>query len=385
MKKAIDEKIRKYLDMLVGEMTFREAHEGTRLEILNHIEEQIETGMSYGLSKEDATQDSLLKMGDPVKIGKSLNQIHRPRFDFILPLLGMVLSAVGLWNLSDTKWIGLQVAWISIGLIIMTALYFLPIRQFKNVIASLYGVAILALIASHFSGVTYDGQTYLSVAGLNIKIVDLSGCLFALGFSALGSYVRPSRWSTLWLLGLFLVPMFYFSLSGFIWPGLLLLTSGLCYLGMQKISNVSFIGAGVSGTGMLMSRFSESLVPMSEVNRLIVENAHTDYAIRTMSTAVAVEIFSGAMFIVIMLYGIRSALAIKDLSVRSMAVAGMCLVTVQIITSILANVGVFPMIAAGVNVPFISYGGSGIVSSFLIIGAVVACYKRKNISFLTQN
>lgn len=381
MKNHINEQIQKYLNTMIGEMTFSEAQEGAKQEILSHIEEHVATGMSYGLSNEEAIHDALKRMGSPNEIGQSLNQIHRPRFDFILPLLALALTMVGLWNLYGGGFMGLQTAWITLGLVLMTSLYFLPMRKFRNIVASLYGVAIVGLIAAYFSGVTADGQPYLSLAGLNIKIVDMAGSLFALGFAALGLRIKGSRWATLSLIALFLVPLAYFSFNGFIWSGMLFLVSGLCFLGMQNISTASLIGTGIVGAGMLILRVSASLVSVEAVGKAIVENAHTDYAMRSLGTAFAMEILAGSLLVASILYGVRLALGIKDAGLRSLAVVGMCLLAVQIFTSVLANVGLLPMIAAGVNVPFVSYGGSGIIANFLILGIVVACYKRKSLVF----
>lgn len=377
MKKNFDEEIQKYLDVVASEMTFSEARKEVQLEILSHIEEHIENGISYGLSQKDAIQDSLHKMGDPVLIGRSLNQIHKPRFNFILTLLALALSTIGLWNLSGTKWFTLQAAWIGIGLFALVSIYFVPIKKFKTFVSSLYGIAAIGILASYFCGTTADGQPYLSFFGVNIKIVDMAGVLFALGFAGLSSHFSNIRRKTFWLGGLFLAPMVYFSFNGYIWPGLLFGVSAMCFLGMQNISTGSFVGLGILGSGMLASHFSEALVPISEVNKAIMENAHTDYALHSMNESMGAEIFSGILFVIVLTYGSRVALAIKDKELRSFAIVGISLMLVQIFTSVLANIGMFPMISAGINIPFISYGGSGIVSNFLIIGILVACYKRK--------
>lgn len=377
MEKTFNEEIQKYLNTVAAEMTFAEARKEAQLEILSHIEEHIETGMSYGLSQQEAIKDSLRRMGDPKLIGKSLNQIHKPTFNFILPLLALALSIIGLWNLSGTKWIAVQTVWIGMGLFTLASVYFLPVKMFKAFVSSLYGIAAISILVTYFYGAMADGQPYLSFFGVNIRIVDMAGFLFALGFAGLSSRFNNFRHKALLLGGLFLAPMAYFSLNGYIWPGLLFGVSAMCCLGMQSISTSSFVGLGILSSGMLASRFTEALVPIHEVNKAIIENAHTDTALRSMSDAVAAEVLIGVLFVVLLTYGSRVAFAIKDKDLRSFAIAGITLTLVQIFTSVLANLGMFPMISAGINIPFISYGGSGIVSNFLIIGILVACHKRK--------
>jgi cell division protein FtsW (lipid II flippase) len=379
MKQALDSKLEEYLNDISNEMTFSEARESARAEIRSHIEEHIAAALSYGLLREEAIQQAFVKVGDPRSLGVSLNQVHRPRFDFILPLLATTLSMVGVWNLSETKWIGLQLLWVFAGLLLMTGIYLLPVRHFRTFVASLYGIAVVGLAASYFSGISYDGQPYLKLAGLSIKIVDVAGSLFALGLSSLFWKIPDRRGGLALKLILFLAPLAFFSANGFIWSGMLLLVSGLCLLGMQKLSNVSYVGVGIVATGMLLLRFTEGLSLNREVTRAVVENAHTDYAFRSMSTAIMMELLAGCLFVALLLYGTRTVFKIKDRNLRSIAVVCISLLGVQVTTTILANIGALPMISAGMNVPFISYGGSGLIASFMIVGVIVACLKRKNL------
>lgn len=380
MKNQDDHQLSEYLDAVTDEMTFSEAQEGARKELRSHIEENVETALSYGVPANEAMSESLRRMGSAKDVGISLNRIHQPKFDFILPLLAILLSAIGIWNLSGSPWVGLQAIWIAIGAVLVGVIYFLPIKGFKNLTASLYGIAILGLVLSHFSGVVEDGQPYLSIVGLNVKMVDLAGVLFALGFPALGSRLKFSNHvSHIFLLGLFLLPMAYFSFNGFVWPGLLFLVSGLCYLGMSGVSTLVFTGTGLVASGMLATRFADSIVPIEQLDQMIVANAHTDFALRSMQEEMLAEGLAASLLVILAMYGIKRSFAIKDFNLRVLAVVGICLMTVQVFTSVLANLGLLPMITAGINIPFVSYGGSGVIANFLIIGVLVGCLKRKSL------
>lgn len=375
MNKKGDDTVENYLNAVTNEMTFGEARIGTKRELRSHIEEHIEVARSYGKSEEDSVNEALRRMGNAQLLGSALNKIHQPKLDLVLPMAALCLSGIGLRNLVGGTWMGLQIVWIVLGFAILATLYVLPVSRFMNFLSSLYGAAIVGLIAAHFSGVVADGQPYLSIAGLTIKMVDLAGTLFALGLPALGSRIK-NHYS---LIALFLLPMSYFSFNGYIWPGLLFFVSGLCYLGLRKISTGSFVTVGLVASGLLASRFSEGLVALAEINQAIVANAHTDYAIRSLDAVFGLELIAGALFVVIATYGIRLALSIKDLSLRATATTAICLMTVQIFSSVMANVGLFPMVSAGISVPFVSYGGSGIIASFLIIGTLIGCRKRGSI------
>lgn len=382
MRAADEKEIQKYLDAVTSEMVFDEAKLAVQIEVRSHIEDHIRIAKSYGLSDEEAIHNSIKRMGDPCDIGRALNLIHKPKFGFVLLFLSLGLCFIGLWNLSSTKWIGLQLCWIIVGISFLLPIYFLPVSKFRKFISSFYIIAVLGLVVSNFSGVIADGQPYLSFFGLTIKIVDLSAVLFSLSLPAVFTQIRRSKYSTQIVVALFLMPLVYFSLNGFIWAGLLFLISGLCFLGMQKISNLIFLGTGTFGTGLLFSRINEGLAPMTEINKAIIENAHTDYALRSLSTAYGAEILVLTLLIGISMYGFRMVFSIKDSMLRSMAIVSASLLTVQIVTSVFANLGIFPMISAGVNIPFVSYGGSGIIANFLTISVILACFKRRNISYV---
>lgn len=370
------EKIETYLNTVTNEMTFGEARAGAKRELQSHIEDHIQIAQSYGKSEAESVDEALRRMGSPKELGISLNKIHQPKLDLVLPIAALGLSGIGLWNLSGGGWVNLQFIWVAIGFAILATLYLLPVGKFKNFVSSLYGIAIVGLIFAYFSGVVADGQPYLSFLGLNIKIVDSAGTLFALGLPALGSRFK----NPIALIILFLMPMTYFSLNGFIWPGLLFFISGLCYLGARKISTFSFVLVGLVSSGILASGFADGIVAISEVNKAIVANAHTDYALRSLSVAMGMEILAGALFVIIATYGIRLAFSIKSPELRAIATVAICLMTVQIFASVLANVGLLPMVSAGINVPFVSYGGSGVIASFLVIGTLIGCRKRGSIA-----
>lgn len=99
-----------------------------------------------------------------------------------------------------------------------------------------------------------------------------------------------------------------------------------------------------------------------------------------MQEAMLAEGLAASLLVILSIYGIKSSFAIKDFNLRVLAVVGICLMTVQVFTSVLANLGALPMISAGINIPFISYGGSGMIGNFLIIGILVGCLKRKSLT-----
>ena len=71
----------------------------------------------------------------------------------------------------------------------------------------------------------------------------------------------------------------------------------------------------------------------------------------------------------------RIAIATKD-SFSKYAVTGIgCWLILQILVNLLTDVGLVPVI--GVTLPFISYGGSSLISNFIAIGFVLNVARRE--------
>ena len=57
------------------------AREGIAHELKNHILDQAEAFEASGESHNEALQKAIKEMGDPIAIGTSLDQVHRPQTD----------------------------------------------------------------------------------------------------------------------------------------------------------------------------------------------------------------------------------------------------------------------------------------------------------------
>ncbi len=166
MKVSNNGEMKDYLEAVESEMTFGEARAGVRIEIESHVQDRIEAAKSFGLSEADAVQTSLQRLGGPREIGRSLNQIHQPKFNLVLPALATRLCLIGLWNLSSSKWISLQLVWITLGASFLVLIYFLSAKTLKNVLASLYPLAVmfslaLPALSSHVRKLRLFGRTCL--------------------------------------------------------------------------------------------------------------------------------------------------------------------------------------------------------------------------------
>src|ERR1700722_8177312 len=86
-------KIRDFLCTVKAQIGFSEAHAEIERELSRHLEEIIEELMSEGITRDEAVNLAVQRMGDPKKIGQDLNRIHMPEMPwlFLILVLGMIM------------------------------------------------------------------------------------------------------------------------------------------------------------------------------------------------------------------------------------------------------------------------------------------------------
>lgn len=79
----------KYLDALTSCVRDKRLREQVYKEYRNHIEEQTEAYVQAGWRSEDAERQALINLGNPVMLGRAMNQVHHPS-----PHVGVLLLSV---------------------------------------------------------------------------------------------------------------------------------------------------------------------------------------------------------------------------------------------------------------------------------------------------
>ena len=102
------EKIAAYLERIGEEIRWKRARPALLRELEDHALEQMDDCLAAGLTQEEAEQETLRQLGDPAEIGRQLDQLHRPRpqwgllaMTLLLTLAGMGLQLALLWGHRD--------------------------------------------------------------------------------------------------------------------------------------------------------------------------------------------------------------------------------------------------------------------------------------------
>ena len=130
---------------------------------------------------------------------------------------------------------------------------------------------------------------------------------------------------------------------------------------IESISSGGFFGKGI-GEGTLKNKVPE---------------AHTDYIISVISEEFGViAIILIIIFFLVFIYSIFKKVNIEqDEKIKLILVGSASLILIQAMIHIGVNIRLFP--TTGMTLPFLSYGGSSIISISILSGIILNLTKRK--------
>lgn len=140
--------------------------------------------------------------------------------------------------------------------------------------------------------------------------------------------------------------------------------------GYQLVQGFYALGSGgLTGMGLGMSRQKYSYLPM----------AHNDFIFAVVGEELG---FVGAVallaaFCLLLWAGLKIAQNAPDLTGRLIAAGCTSLIIIQLLLNVSGVIGLFPL--SGKPVPFVSYGGSSIISSLMLVGLVLSVSLRSKL------
>lgn len=78
-----------YLKELTKQLHYAPVRKVVSQEYIDHIEDETEYQISKGMDPDEAESYAVEQMGDPVEVGKQLDEIHRPK-NIRIPLSGII-------------------------------------------------------------------------------------------------------------------------------------------------------------------------------------------------------------------------------------------------------------------------------------------------------
>lgn len=178
--------IKDYLKSVCEQIKYKPIREDISEEIENHIIELKQDFINEGNNENVAEEKAINHMGNPEEIGKQLNKIHKPKLDWKLLLITIMLLCFGtlVTYIRKNSLIGFQVnsiisyiCCLIVGVILSIPIYFLDYRKILKYSNLLYIIASALIIWALVSGMRVNGLAYIyfasGVRGFSPNVVAL--------------------------------------------------------------------------------------------------------------------------------------------------------------------------------------------------------------------
>ena len=165
--------IKEFLDSVCEQIKYKPIRKNISEELQNHIEESKENYIKEGLEEQVAEEKAIKQMGEAQEIGKKLNKIHRPKLDWKLLLILMILLCfsglvVLIKSRNDIELFGAEgesikkfVTFVIIGMVVSIPIYFINYTKIKKYSNLLYLLATLSIIWALLFGSFVNGKPYI--------------------------------------------------------------------------------------------------------------------------------------------------------------------------------------------------------------------------------
>lgn len=181
--------IKDFLENVCNQIRYKPMREDISEELGLHIQEMKEEHMSYGLSEKEAEERAVANMGDSIEIGKKLDKIHRPKFDWILFLLvgiligfGFLITIIKIQINAEDFYFVRHITFFILGLIISVGIYFLDYRKVLGYRKILYGISSSILIFTILFGRAFVGRKYIWISENRFDPTNMCILLYIISF-----------------------------------------------------------------------------------------------------------------------------------------------------------------------------------------------------------
>lgn len=184
------DKIKEYSHNVCNQIRWKKAHNVVAQEIENHICDQRDAYIAQGEDESSATENAILQMGDPISVGMELDKTHKPKAQWTIIILAMLMFAIGFmirtflgntsYSLFDLNIIFPSV--LAIG--VFWGAYFLDFSILGKHPKALYWVLLIIGYLGLFLSSSTNGRVFFLNGRLSVSLEYLS-LLYPIAFSAL--------------------------------------------------------------------------------------------------------------------------------------------------------------------------------------------------------
>lgn len=434
MSRIENNKVNEYINNVCKLIKNKKVHNEIKEELLDHINDIIEDYLEIGMSLSVATDKALMQMGDAKVIGNDLNKAHKSNSDWLLLIITTFLIFFGflttaflqLNNFNDSyyiNYISKLLVFLVISIVLSLFILKLDYRNLKKYSLILYIISIsLILLTLTFSPSINGARNWLVIGSVSINTLAITPILLIISLAGIfDNYNWTNKLSLFKGLILVFIPAILFMslsslstvliyliaaftimhISGFKLKYLIFISGTLCFILLLFIFNAEYRirrffiflnpTQDIDNTGWIYNqlntlRNSAGLLGTgSPINSSVLPDANMEFALTSIIYCFGWII--GIMVITLVLsFIIRIAFISNNTknTYGKLLVSGLCsLFAIQFILNILFNFSLSPIL--GINMPFISYGGSQLVINVISISIINNVYKFRNVSSTLSN
>lgn len=425
--------IKDFLNLVCEQIKYKPVRKEISEEIKSHIEERKKEYMLCGLAENDAETRAVEQMGSPEEIGKNLNKVHKPKLDWKLLIIILIVACFGVlvtltrannYVITDqTDIISKYIVCLLIGTILSIAIYFIDYRKISKYSILLYIIASLFIILSLIAGIKYNGKPYLHIIFVSVSPAVISIPLFILAFigfiqkidkeknvEVFGFKINIDILSLILFMGIqsvtstFIVGVIYLIISTvkllkenrkyiiMLWGITLLL--GVIVISLYINSGYNFNriwysfnpeidpdGNGYFGINQNLIINSAQLFGEADdtSNLITIFDEGTNFVLMSILAHYGWIITIGIIAAIILLNIklIINAIKIKDIYGKLIIIGISCLFILQSALNILMNFNLG--IKVDINIPLISYGEINLIINMMCLALVLSVYRKKDI------
>jgi cell division protein FtsW (lipid II flippase) len=411
-----------FLKDVTNQIKSKEAKEYVTNELNYHLTEAKKTWQEKGLPDTVADEKAVEQMGSPVNLGIQLNKLHRPKIDWWMVILLVLILGLGFLPMISLGYMD-DVAYFSINKVIifllgcLTALGMMlfDYRKLKNHGMLFYFIGVILLLLIRFlPNIMINGIPLIKIGPIRVESLMAIPFLFL----AWATFFHNERLKVWQFVLLFLFPFLLFlampSIStsyiygvmvfGMLWWSKF---SRRTIISITGVSLISLLILGLSSLYVLkeyqLVRFLAYLNPekysdgagyqvlrvkelMSNagwfgnpIKNEFISEAHTNLVFVTLTYHYG-WLLAFALVVILSLIAVRMitvAFRIKDSYGRILLIGAVALYMVQFVSNIGMSLGFFPLTA--MSLPFISYGLMPTLLNAGLIGVVLSVYRRKDL------
>ena len=408
-----EENIIKYLESVCLKIKSKRAHNQIKEELYAHIEEKKKDYIKCGDSEKIAEEKALRDMGSSDILGEELNKVHKEKFNYRILITVTFLIIIGIITMYSLRgnaynylgneyfFINKMIIYTTLGIGAFLLISFFDYRKIKNKSAHLYILSIaLFMVLLLFNSPINDIKGWISIGPVTVNIRDLAVNIFLI--SLVGIF-KDIKWYTkkgmIYGLILSFIPLGFLMILNYSLGVALIYTVTLIYLihistknrkltlGLMFIFIVALIliYSENSYDNYLQNTIKELLESSvfigkgTGIDLDIFSNNISDCIIASLiysfGWAFGVLVLCLALFFIICMFKISGKIC--DIYGKRLIIVISTIFACQYALGFLYNFGILNFYS--VSIPFISYGGSNIIISFLGIGIIMNIYMGKRL------